>query len=608
MADAELGKRDLDLDFDLDKKLERLGVPVGSGSKGLKAEAEPIDAGTGASAEDKDYKLGPDEIGRVAIREELFISTDEHCIEVYIPEEKRDEVAVGQYVVIPLGYREEKLFAFIKKLSYRKRDALDDMSEVHVLVSADQVGEDEYIELAQLEPLSMITPDGRTLEVRYIPKPNSLVRRVQSKQEVILGLDLPQDGLFLGYVAVNGEPIRFQGDLKVPYYLLNDARKTGDPLIFTHVLIAGMSGRGKTHVAKNFLRQIVGSEYELERRGGEVRKPCLVIIDPDDEYWGLRDDPAVPPPREAIEELRSVGGKYGGVGSKLQVFAAVEAGRRYTGCDAYVEFTIPFELVRDFPYLIAGGGLNEVQYAALERLVRDFFQKTPEKDWTYKSFQRFLENDEEMQLYLNSGAVHEATLGAIRRRVLRGPFKGIFDQGANPITQLYEAIFREDSVSVFPTNHLSSEGERVVVLAILSMIADAKTKAVSTEWGRRIARYPVILAVDEAHNFLTRADTQQDRLIVEKFVAAAKQGRKNRLGLVLITQNPQDVHEGVLSQISTRILLGMEPAMAERAGAPKHFQKALPYFEKGRMVVHSPDNSKPLEIRGLDFCVVRHGR
>jgi hypothetical protein len=46
--------------------------------------------------------------------------------------------------------------------------------------------------------------------------------------------------------------------------------------------------------------------------------------------------------------------------------------------------------------------------------------------------------------------------------------------------------------------------------------------------------------------------------------------------------------------------------MAEKVGAPKHFQKILPYFERGRMVVHSPDNSHPLELRGLDFCVVRH--
>ena len=585
-------------ELDIDEELRRLGI-----SGGTTAEPQPKGESSGPR------KLRPEELGRVAISDELFISTTEHRIEIYIPEEKRNDIAVGQYVVIPLEYRDEKLFAYIEKLAYRKRDAIDDMSEVHVLLSADAVGEDEYIELAQIEPLSLITPDGKSVEVRYIPKPNSLVRRASEVLEVMLGLDLPEDGLFLGYVAVNGEAITFRGDLKVPYYLIDDAGKTGDPLIFTHVLIAGMSGRGKTHVAKNFLRQIVGSEYTLERRGGEIRKPCIVILDPENEYWGLREDPSSgkAPPRGTIEELLGSGGRFGGVGEQLTVFAAVEGGASYHGCDAYTEFTIPFELVRDFPYLIAGGELNEAQYAALERLVRDFFRQAQGGDAVYRAFKAFLEDDEQMRPYIEKDLIHEATLGAIRRRVLRSQFDKVFDQGANPITQLYESIFAEDCISVFPTNHLSAEAERVVVLTVMSMIADAKSKTLSTAWGRRIAKYPIILAVDEAHNYLTQAQTQQDRIIVEKFISAAKQGRKNRLGLVLITQNPQDVHEDVLSQISTRILLGMEQAMAERAGAPKHYQRSLPYFEKGRMVIHSPDNSHPLEIVGLPFCVVRHG-
>jgi DNA helicase HerA-like ATPase len=112
----------------------------------------------------------------------------------------------------------------------------------------------------------MIDPDGRALEVRYIPKPNTIVRKVTSEDEVKIGLDIPDDGLFLGFVAVNGEHIQTRQKQYVPYYLINDEKKTGDPLIFTHVLIAGMSGRGKTHVAKNFLRQIVGSAYPMERR------------------------------------------------------------------------------------------------------------------------------------------------------------------------------------------------------------------------------------------------------------------------------------------------------------------------------------------------------
>jgi hypothetical protein len=246
--------------------------------------------------------------------------------------------------------------------------------------------------------------------------------------------------------------------------------------------------------------------------------------------------------------------------------------------------------------------VNEEQFDALTLLVRDFFAQGGER---YREFVEFVDSEETLERY-KGGRIHSETLKALRRRVTRPYFAKIFDQGPNPITQVYEEIFAEGAVSVFPTDHLSAEAERVTVLAIMSMVADAKTKAVESDWGRRIAKFPLILAVDEAHSYLTNAETQQDRIIVEKFINAAKQGRKNRLGLILITQNPQDVNEAVLSQVSTRLLLGMEQKMAERAGAPKEYQKALHYFERGRMVVHSPDNSYPLELRGLDFCVVRH--
>jgi len=511
---------------------------------------------------------------------------------------------VGDYVVIPLGYRREKIFGVIEKLQYAKRSALDDTSEVHAWVEAKKIDSKEYTLTAQVEPLSMFAEgDPKAQEVRYIPKPNSLARRAANETEVRLGLNLPDDGVFLGYVSVGGEPITVQGGFPIPLYLRDDDEK-GDPLVFTHTLIAGMSGRGKTHCAKNFLRQLVGRRYVLNHKGGANRALNLVIIDPDNEYHLMAEDglPIDPQDESALQGQRV---RRGGVGQTLKVFDAVETNNRYTGANAHTPFTVPFSLVAQFPYLIAGGELNEAQYEALVRLVGAFFKH--HADGTYRQFCKFILNEDSVLPYTQSGVIHEGTLKALRRRVTVGAFGQIFDQpqGA-PISELHEDMFAEGRVSVFPTDHLSETAERVVVLAVMGMVADAKTKSLNSSWARRIAEHPVVLAVDEAHSYLAKSDTQQNREIAEKFVAAAKQGRKNRLGLVLITQNPQDVHEGVLSQISNRMLLGMERKMAEAAGAPSEFLRAIPYFEKGRMVVHSPDNSQPVEVLGLPFCVVKH--
>jgi len=556
--------------------------------------------------------LSEDEIGRVAIPKELFLSRNESHIEIYIPvmsgsarpNEKRNQVAVGDYVVIPLGYRSEKLFGVIERLQYAKRSSLDDTSEVHALVEAPNVDEKEYIQTAVVEPLSMFKDgDLKAQEVRFIPKPNTVARRVASEEEVKLGLSLPDGGVFLGYVAVGGERITVGGGFPVPYYLRDDDAK-GDPLIFTHTLIAGMSGRGKTFTAKNFLRQLVGRRYVLERKGGANRQANLVVIDPDNEYHLMAEAHGLDPQDE--QELRGQGVAFGGIGPQLRVFDAFErGGTRYTGAKAHTPFTIPFSLVAQFKYLIAGGQLNEAQYEALIRVVDAFFAQ--ERDGSYKQFQAYIMDDEQQLPFVESGVIHEGTLKALRRRVNRKAFESVFDQAEGaPITELYQDIFAEGVLSVFPTDHLSESAERVVVLAVMSVVADAKTRGLDTAWAKQIAALPVVLVVDEAHNYLARAETQQDREINEKFIAAAKQGRKNRLGLVLITQNPQDIHEGVLSQVSNRVLLGMERRMAESAGAPPEFLRALPYFEKGRMVVNSPDNSQPVEILGLPFCVVRH--
>lgn len=556
--------------------------------------------------------LDDTEIGRVAIPNELSLSRTESHIEIYIPlvpgeddpNEKRNQVAVGDYVVIPLGYRNEKIFGVIEELRYAKRNALDDTSEVHALVEAEKIDEKEYVQTALIDPISMFKDgDPKAQEVRYIPKPNSIARSVASEEEVKLGLSIPDDGIFLGYVATGGEAVTVGPGFNVPYYLRNDLEK-GDPLIFTHSLVAGMSGRGKTFTTKNFLRQVVGRSYKLERKGGANRKVNLVVIDPDNEYHLMAEEHRIDPDDE--QKLIAQGVQFGGIGSTLRVFDAVEGrGSRYTGAKAHTPFTIPFTLVSQFKFLIAGGELNEAQYEALVRLVDAFFAQEP--NGTYMQFQAFVLDEEKMLPFTESGVVHESTLKALRRRVCRRAFENIFDQPeGTPITQLYQDVFAEGIVSVFPTDHLSDVAERVVVLAVMSMIADAKTKGLETDWAEQIAKHPVILAVDEAHNYLAKSETQQDREINEKFIAAAKQGRKNRLGLVLITQNPQDIHEGVLSQISNRILLGMEKKMGEMAGAPGEFLRSLPYFEKGRMVVNSPDNSQPVEILGLHFCVVKH--
>ena len=125
----------------------------------------------------------------------------------------------------------------------------------------------------------------------------------------------------------------------------------------------------------------------------------------------------------------------------------------------------------------------------------------------------------------------------------------------------------------------------------------------------RIKETPLVVGMDEAHNFLADADSVQARKVVSKFSEAAKQGRKERLGLFLITQDPQDIADPIFKQVNTRLVLNLGDEDAVSAvNLPAALEGKVPYFEKGQMAVYSPDNSEPVELIGLSNCLTKHGR
>lgn len=71
----------------------------------------------------------------------------------------------------------------------------------------------------------------------------------------------------------------------------------------------------------------------------------------------------------------------------------------------------------------------------------------------------------------------------------------------------------------------------------------------------RFGNRPLLLFVDEAHNFLGRSlGTDETRVYLDAFEIIAREGRKYGLNICLATQRPRDVTEGVLSQIGTLIV------------------------------------------------------
>ncbi len=552
-------------------------------------------------------------IGTLSASEGLIISErdDDTRLRAYVTVRNRSSVRIGSYLVAayPDG---ERLFCRIVALEYAQEFRSDDATEIHArrAMRRESIDENDYKFMATLEPLSVLYEEGGELKRRMtdrVPKPETVVREAKDDTEIKTGLKIPEEGVFIGHLAVGGEKVRTAASPPTIDYRLKDDYEAGDPLVFRHTLVAGGTGSGKTHGAKNVLRQYLADDRRYPTGDGRTVAPALIQFDPQDEYAQMHDDnPGMD--AEYERRLEREGVTHGGV-DDTKAFVPKVGSASYAAAHhgaEQVAFTVPFSMVHDNPWLVAGSGLNDNQYGALVTVLLPRFERQYGDGGTYEQFRSFLDDPALKEELDDSGRVHEATFDAIRRRI-RG-FGGVFDQDAPPITDLVSEFVRPGGITTVPTYHINdSRATTTVVLAVASLLIDEKLS--NDPEHDRIKETPLIVGMDEAHNFLTDADSVQATRVIGKFAEAAKQGRKERLGLFLITQDPQDIADPIFKQINTTVVLNLGDEDAIKAvNIPSNLEGKVPYMEKGQMVVYSPDNSEPVELIGLSSCLTRHGR
>ena len=565
-------------------------------------------------------------LGSISVSQGLRVSEDgdETTLEAFVTSDNRESVRLGKYLLVPYP-DDETLFCRITALEYAQEFEADDATEIHArrAMRRDDFAERDYKFVASLDPVAVLfsesgaqgasgnrtkSGDGDDLQRRMVdrvPKPGAVVREASDAERIKTGLAIPSDGVFVGHLSVGGETVRTAASPPTIDYRLKDDYADGDPLVFRHTLVAGGTGSGKTHASKNVLRQYLDTTYPMDD-GREVAT-AVVQFDPQDEYAQMHDDN--PGMTDAVaRRLDREGVAHGGHDDTI-AFVPEVGDASYDGATHRAEqvpFTVPFSMVRRRPWLVAGARLNDNQYQALDYLLDRFFDDYGDAG-TYDDFTTYLDDPALREELDESGRVHEATFDAVRRRALGSAFRRVFDRDARPVTELVHELVRPGGLTVVPTYHVNdSRATELVVLAVASLLVDEKLSNDPTY--DRIEETPLIVGMDEAHNFLTDAESVQARKVITKFTEAAKQGRKERLGLFLITQDPQDVAESVFKQVNTKLVLNLGDEDAIKSvNIPPTLEDKVPYMAKGQMVVYSPDNSEPVEVTGLSTCVTRHG-
>ena len=605
-----------------DEVADPSGDAAEAGSDSAVDGGSAVDTGTtGGDRDGRDDEFAPYDatpagsdagLGVVSVSRGLRVAEDddETSLTAFVTTDNRESVRLGKYLLIPYPDG-ERLFCRITGLEYAQEFRSDDATEIHARreMRREAFAERDYKFVAELDPMSVVYDDGDGMNRRMtdrVPKPGAVVEEADDDAEIKTGLKIPEDGVFLGHLSVGGEKVRTAAEPPTVDYRVKDDYADGDPLAFRHTLVAGGTGSGKTHAAKNVLRQYLDADRAYPTGDGRKSRMAVVQFDPQDEYAQMHDDN--PDLDDAFaRRLDREGIAHGGHDDTVALVPRA-ANATYPG-DGHraerVEFTIPFSLAREMPWLVAGSGLNDNQYPALLSLLDRFFDDYGDAG-TYRQFLSYLDDPALKEELHESGRVHEATFDAVKRRV-RGVPGGVFDRDAKPITELDHTLVRPGGLSVVPTYHLpTSRQKEIVVLAVAGLLIDDKLS--NDPDSDRIEETPLLIGMDEAHNFLADADNVQARKVVQKFTEAAKQGRKERLGLFLITQDPQDVAESVFKQVNTTVVLNLGDEDAIRSvNIPANLAGKVPYMEKGQMVVYSPDNSEPVELTGLPVCVTRHG-
>lgn len=120
----------------------------------------------------------------------------------------------------------------------------------------------------------------------------------------------------------------------------------------------------------------------------------------------------------------------------------------------------------------------------------------------------------------------------------------------------------------------------------------------------RFRENPVLVVLDEAHNFLGKSVGAEDyALNLDAFELIAKEGRKYGLNICLATQRPRDITEGVLSQMGTllvhRLTNDRDREVVERACGEIDRSAAafLPNLKQGEIALVGVDFPIPVTVQ-----------
>lgn len=388
---------------------------------------------------------------------------------------------------------------------------------------------------------------------------------------------------FSNVYKINSDEFKFintKGEIEIGYLRLGtDFLKDvvislpAKKLISHHVLVSAATGKGKSNFAKVFIRGIMN-----------YREYSSIVFDPHDEYYGGKG-------HLGLKDLPNK--------DKLLFFTP--RWEENPGSERLIIYSCDLE-PSDFHGII---DLTQAQQEALEMLYRKYGD-----DWINILLREKTTGEIIADL---KGKVQRVTLISLRRKLfysleIEEDGTGLtFSLEPRRETSIFDKIKNavlEKKTIIIDTSLVGDEAEKLIASSIVRKLffLYRKTKQVNPNKFNYLPE--LLILFEEAPRVLGKEVLARGTNIFEKI---AREGRKFKIGLCAITQMPSLLPREILSQMNTKVILGI-PAPSDRIAIVESSSQniedessEIQILDKGEAIITSPFVDFPLPVKIFKF-------
>lgn len=430
-------------------------------------------------------------VGRIVqnFSKQLAIQVEKKRLFGYLFEEKAETVHAGDILVAVSTHQSSS------RLLCRVVEA----KSANLCASIPTKSVEGFVCNLTLEPVGVT--NGQRLE--EVPNANydSYELHWPSTEDLGVLYSLPPNGIPLGFIAT---PV---SKYTIPY--LYDPRQA-----FKSFFVCGGQGTGKT----NFLRYFVRAYREHLKPG-----PAIVILDVEGQFIGLESSLVAEDVGRKVNILKVASSDE--PGDVTLSFRAV--GEKYLSHFVPELPTRTTEMLERITHEVFVDLAARGENAIVQRVLREIGAKAT-----------------------RDGRLHFTQRDAIQRAAVSPTFN-IFDQpDVKPLSS--DDLLIPGKTTVIDASEMSEDDQRVVAIYLMAILFEAKMK----NHNEGDTNADVLLVVDEAHRLFPRHHgLKRDYVMrVAKFVEeVTHRGRKRNYGILLATQSPADISQGIVGLCETKL-------------------------------------------------------